>query len=360
VPIDMGCAWLHSADRNPWTTYAREAGFEIVERLPEWQRRIGREQPTPGFRAAWHESFERNERLIAEAAAAGSDVAVASLVPDDEFRPWFDAVMGWLMGVPSASVSSIDYSRYADSEVNWSVPAGLGTVIAHAARSLDVQVGSPVRSIDYSGELVTLHTDRGDLKARAVIVTAPVAVLAAQAVRFTPELPHTLQEAIAGVQLGVDDKVFFRVAPGQMPFEGTEHFIGRVDTERTGSYATRPAGQDVLLAFYGGNLAKELEERGELEGFAREELQRIFGSGFGKHLLSAVSTAWHGDEWSRGAYSAALPGCAHMRERMQEPVADRVFFAGEACSVDYFGTVMGAWRTGVSAAERALTSIRSR
>jgi monoamine oxidase len=177
-------------------------------------------------------------------------------------------------------------------------------------------------------------------------------------VRFVPELPVSMNEAFVGVPLGTDNKVFFRVAPGAMPFEGTEHFIGRVDTARTGSYATRPAGRDVMLAFFGGTLARELEQRGELESFAREELSQIFGADFAEQLQTAVSSAWHGDRWSRGAYSAALPGCAKMREKLQEPVADKLFFAGEACSIDYFGTVMGAWRSGVSAAERALTSIR--
>jgi len=361
APIDMGCAWLHSADRNPWTAYAREAGFEIVARSPAWQRRIGREIANPEYLHAWHQAFARNEQLIAAAAAAGRDVSIAELLPIDEFRPAFDAVMGWLMGVDTAAVSSLDYDRYADSEVNWSVPRGLGTVVAHAARSLSVRLATPVRRIDYSGAVTKLTTDRGELQARAVIVTIPTPLLVDRTVRFIPELPAATQAAFAGVPLGTDNKVFFRVAPGAMPFAGTEHFLGRVDSARTGSYATRPGGQDgVLMAFFGGTLARELEEQGELESFAREELSQIFGADFARQLQAAVSTAWHGDPWSRGSYSAALPGCARMREKLQEPVSERLFFAGEACATDYFGTVMGAWRSGVSAAERALTPVRTR
>ena len=40
-PVDMGCSWLHSANVNPWMTYAREHGFTVRERSPQWQRRIG-------------------------------------------------------------------------------------------------------------------------------------------------------------------------------------------------------------------------------------------------------------------------------------------------------------------------------
>src|SRR5262245_30478893 len=29
MPIDRGCAWLHAADHNPWTEYARQQGFAV-------------------------------------------------------------------------------------------------------------------------------------------------------------------------------------------------------------------------------------------------------------------------------------------------------------------------------------------
>src|SRR5207247_4662203 len=42
LPIDRGCAWLHSAERNPWTAYAREHRFPVPARPPRWGQRIGR------------------------------------------------------------------------------------------------------------------------------------------------------------------------------------------------------------------------------------------------------------------------------------------------------------------------------
>ena len=35
-PLDLGCGWLHSADHNPWTQIAAEAGFTIDRTLPAW------------------------------------------------------------------------------------------------------------------------------------------------------------------------------------------------------------------------------------------------------------------------------------------------------------------------------------
>jgi monoamine oxidase len=360
-PVDMGCAWLHSADLNPWRDIAVQAGFDVIERTPTWQRHIGREEATPEYLAAWRAAFDRNETLIEEAARSGRDVPVSQLVPNDRHRPMFDAVMTWLMGVDSPRVSSVDFARYADTNVNWAVREGLGTVVAHAARDLDVQLRTPVQRIDWSGERVRVLTARGTLEAAAVIIAVPTPILAdEQSLRFVPSLSQPFYEAFNGVPLGIANKVFFELQPGAMPFDGATHMVGTDKTLRTGAYQTRPSGQEILLAYFGGDLARELEQRGQLEAFAREQLIDIFGADFGEKIRRASCTAWASDPYSRGAYSAALPGNAHRREQLNVAVAERLYFAGEACSIESFGTIHGAWRSGVEAAKRALEAVSSR
>ena len=359
VPLDMGCAWLHSADTNPWRQIAVASGFHVIERSPHWQRLIGREEASPEYTAAWRQAFGRNEALIAQAVQRGQDVALSTVLPDDEFRPMFDAVMGWLMGVDTEQVSTLDYDRYEDSNCNFGVREGLGDVIAHSARGLDVRLDTPVSTIDWRGDGVKVRTSRGTLDARSVIVTVPTPVLAAgDAMTFVPALPVELLEAFHALPLGADNKVFFEVTPGAMPFEGTVNFVGTDRTKRTGAYETRPAGQEALLAFFGGGYARELELRGELEACAREQLSSIFGADFSGHLRRAVSTGWVQDPWARGSYSAALPGHALERERLSIPVAERIHFAGEAASLHSFGTIHGARESGQAAARRVIAQLR--
>lgn len=360
VPVDMGCAWLHSARSNPWSAYAEANGFAIITQPPDWGRRIAREEPTPEQRGRWDAAFARNLELIAQAAQRGLDVAVADVIPDDEFRVRFDAVMGWWMGANSVRVSTLDFSRYHESQDNWALSAGLGTLLSHAASTLDVELNCPVRAIDLRGPRVRLSCDAGIVEADAAIVTVPTSVLAAQAIRFDPALPVELAEAFSGLPLGTNNKVFFEVAPGALPFEGTTHFLGSDSTVRTGSYATRPAGHDAVSAYFGGDFARELEDKGELEAFARAELTGIFGAGFGRQLGRAVSTAWNSDPWALGSYSIALPGKAHLRERLGIALQDRVFFAGEAASIEHFGTIHGAWHSAVATAERVLKMLAPR
>src|SRR4029079_242452 len=37
-PIDLGCGWLHSADRNPWVAVAEEQRKTIDKTPPPWRR----------------------------------------------------------------------------------------------------------------------------------------------------------------------------------------------------------------------------------------------------------------------------------------------------------------------------------
>jgi monoamine oxidase len=55
-----------------------------------------------------------------------------------------------------------------------------------------------------------------------------------------------------------------------------------------------------------------------------------------------------------------LPGQAGARAVLAQPVDERLFFAGEACSPDSFSTAHGAYQTGVAAAEAALAALARR
>jgi monoamine oxidase len=358
-PIDMGCAWLHSAAQNPWTHYAREHGFEVIEDRPDWRRYIGGRRPTAAEAAAFGAAWSQNESLIEAAAAAGGDVALAAVIPEGPHRAAFDAVMTWYMGANLDAISSVDYARYAGTDDNWAVRQGLGAVVAHAARSLRVQLGCVAETIEWSDQGVTVHTSAGRVEGEAVIVTVPTSVLAAGRPKFEPALPQEWQLAFENVPLGVANKVCFSISDEAIPLSGTSHVVGSDSTARTGNYQLRPAGHaGILAAYYGGRFAIELEAAHALEEFARDELQQIFGSDFVRQLCSAKVSAWHTDAWSRGSYSIALPGHAHRRELLAQPLHERVHFAGEACSLEHFGTVNGAWASGVAVAERLLNDSR--
>ena len=125
------------------------------------------------------------------------------------------------------------------------------------------------------------------------------------------------------------------------------------------SYQVRPLDRPAIYCFFGGRFAARLEAEGEGAMFSHAvgELTRLFGSDVRRQLAPLAATAWRRDPWARGSYSYALPGHADDRAVLAEPVDDRLFFAGEATSPNFFSTAHGAWLSGIAAAEAALASL---
>jgi monoamine oxidase len=112
----------------------------------------------------------------------------------------------------------------------------------------------------------------------------------------------------------------------------------------------------MIEAYFGGKCAAELEAQGEgaFFDFAVSELRDVFGSEFGRRMKPIRIHCWGLDPFALGSYSFALPGSADCRATLAEPVDQRLFFAGEACSAHDFSTAHGAWHTGIIAADQVM------
>src|ERR1700732_80531 len=243
-PLDLGCGWLHSADRNPWTRIAAEAGFTIDRTLPAW----GTQSFDLGFRAEDQDAFALASRRFHDRFEAigpnDADCAAELLEPDCRFNPLLNAVSSYVNGVELNLVSVQDSNRYADSGVNWRVAEGYGTVIAAQAAGLPIRLNCPVMLIDHRGKRLAIETGLGTVMADAVIVTVPTPLIAAQGIRFRPELTDKVAAASAR-RRGVADKLVMTVeAPELLPVDG--HLIGNSNRTATGSYHLRPFGRPLF------------------------------------------------------------------------------------------------------------------
>jgi len=356
-PIDLGCGWLHSADRNPWRGTAEAQGRSIDKTPPPWMRPsapIGfplSEQLA--FLKAQREFHQRLDTLSEEQP----DVAAASfLEPHGSWNALINAVSTYVSGAELDRVSARDFNRYADSGVNWRVVQGYGTVIATHGHGLPVMLGCPVRRIDHRGRRLRVETMNGPIAAEAAIVTVPSALLAGERIRFIPPLAEKI-EAAAGLPLGHADKLFLSLAEPE-EFEKESRLFGRADRSGTGVYHVRPFGRPQIEGYFGGRLAADLEAGGApaFADFAIGELVGLLGSNFAHRVRPLKLHPWGIDPFSRGSYSYALPGKADFRAELAAPVNDRVFFAGEACSESNYSTAHGAYLTGIAAAEQLLAA----
>jgi len=356
-PIDLGCGWLHSADRNPWRDAAKAQRRSIDKTPPPWMRPsapIGfplSEQLA--FLKAQQEFHHRLDSLSEEQP----DVASASfLEPREQWNALINAVSTYVSGAELDRVSARDFGRYADSGVNWRVVEGYGTVIATHGHGLPVILGCPVRLIDHRGRRLKVETTNGPIVADAAIVTIPSTILAEETMRFIPPLAKKT-EAAAGLPLGLADKLFLSLAQPE-EFDKDSRLFGRVDRSETGVYHVRPFGRPQIEGYFGGRLAADLEAGGvaAFADFAIRELVGLLGSHFANRVRPLKLHPWGVDPFSRGSYSYASPGKADCRAELAAPVDDRLFFAGEACSQNDFSTAHGAYLTGIAAAERLIAA----
>ncbi|MGJ4908829.1 flavin monoamine oxidase family protein [Bradyrhizobium sp. HKCCYLS2033] len=359
VTFDLGCGWLHSADRNSFVAIAEKLAFAIDKSRPPWRdQAYDAAFPQPvreDFLGALESFFTRT----ADAAKSGRDApASICLEPGNRWNGMIDAICTYLNGCELEQMSLLDFEAYEDTELNWRIRRGYGALVAAYGAGLPIALNCDVTRIDHSDKPIRLTTSQGTLTADKVIVTVPTNLIADEAIRFTPALPAKV-EAAAGLPLGLDNKV-------TLALDGWEHLPkdsgmrGRSSTARVGSFQLRPFGQPCIEGFYGGSFARDIEAAGEgaLAAQAIDDVVALLGGDIRKSLKPLAESRWGADPFARGAYSHALPGHADKRAVLAAPVDDRLFFAGEATPSDFFSTAHGARDSGERAAREALASLR--
>jgi monoamine oxidase len=359
MPLDLGCEWLHSADRNPLVEKIAATGLTIDKTPPPWAHPEATINFSAAERQAYGEAFAAfDERVEAAAAEAADRPASDLLAPGNRWNPLLNAFSAYYNGAEFDQVSVKDYGAYDDSELNWRVAEGYGAGIAGLApRGVRVVGDCPVSLLRHDGARLSLETAKGVVQTRAAIVCVPTALLAAGALRILPELPAKLTAA-EGLPLGLADKVFLKLDEPEA-FAVESMVYGAPERTATGAYHLRPLGRPVIEAFFGGAHARSLEAEGPgaSAAFAIDELVGVYGSGLRGRVSVLAKTAWASDPWARGSYSHALPGRAGERAVLAAPVDGRLFFAGEACSPHAFSTAHGAWETGERAAREVLAAL---
>jgi monoamine oxidase len=355
--LDLGCGWLHSADRNPWVAIAEEQHRTIDRNPPPWRRRSLANGFPEGGQREFLEAQEKFYARVSDRAQKEPDVPAAAMFePGVRWNPLINAVGTYISGAELEFVSARDFDNFDDTGTNWRIVEGYGATIAACGASLPAALGCAVLSIDHSGKRLKIETTQGRIIADRVIVTLPSAIIAHMEELFTPRLPEKTRAA-EGLPLGLTNKLFMSLE-GAEEFEKDSRVFGASDRTATAAYHLRPFGRPQIEAFIGGRLAADLETVGEdaFFDFAVSELTGVLGKAFGKRVKPIRTHRWGADPFSRGSYSYARPGMTDCRKKLAAPVDDRLFFGGEACSPHDFSTAHGGWITGVAAADQVVAA----
>jgi monoamine oxidase len=231
-------------------------------------------------------------------------------------------------------------------------------ITQHLSQGLKIETSQEVQEIHWQETPTRIVTKQQEFTADRVIVTLPLGVLKAGNVRFVPALPEGKQAAIETLGMGVLNKCYLRFPEVFWPNDvDWLEYIAEEHGEWTEwvSFA-RTTGQPMLLGFNAGTRGREIEALTDeqIVESAMQTLRILYGDDIPEPTDFQI-TRWASDPFARGSYSFCSVGSTpEMRRELARPLDGKLFFAGEATNVDYYGTADGAYQSGLRVAEEVL------
>ncbi|RZB51661.1 putative polyamine oxidase 2 isoform A [Glycine soja] len=381
-PVDLGASWLHGvSNENPLASVIGKLGLPLYRTSGDnsvlYDHDLesyalfdmdGKQVP-PELVTKVGEIFEtilqETDKIRQESSEDMSVLRGLSIVfdrkPELRLEGLAHKVLQWYLcrmeGWFAADSDTISLKGW-DQEVL--LPGGHGLmvrgylpVINTLAKGLDILLGHRVTKVvrRYNGVKVTVESGKMFF-ADAAVIAVPLGVLKAKKILFKPKLPDWKEAAIADLGIGLENKIILHF---ENVFWPNVEFLGVVaDTSYGCSYFLnlhKAAGHAVLVYMPSGQLAKDVEKMSDeaAVNFAFMQLKKILPDA--SSPIQYLVSRWGSDINSLGSYSYDAVGKPHeLYERLRVPV-DNLFFAGEATSMSYPGSVHGAFSTGMMAAE---------
>ncbi|GAB3627984.1 amine oxidase N [Pandoraea terrae] len=221
-----------------------------------------------------------------------------------------------------------------------------------------VHLSCPVRKIsNWDREIVTLHTDRGEVRARRVVMAIHPALC--NRVQFDPPLPQkraALQRAWPAHSPARKTAMVY-----SRPFwrdKGLNGHIFQVNGPIYWAYDNSPPGGEigVINAFIANAMVPS-----DLKA-AQRQLTEIYARAWGREALTPVS--YHDRDWGRAdpwtltCVSAIPPGFWSTHGEALHPPCGSLIWSGTETSDIWAGYMDGAVRSGHHAALKALNALR--
>ena len=343
-----------------------------------------------GVLATSNEFWSELERVMKEMKNAERDESFSDFLQRHELGEAEASAKLYVEGFHAARAERIsviglnkadEAAEQIDDEEQFRIPAGYGAVVqslyddAVAGGAL-VFLNTVVKEVRWQPTEIAITTasSGGSLDSARfsrALITLPLGLLQAKSVRFIPELTEK-QTAANKLAMGQVVKIVMRF---REPFwehlklltkDGKDHslkdlsFIHAPDELMPTWWTLAPEQTPVLIGWTGGSRAEELLSAGEqaMRNHALKSLVTIFGveqERLEKLLAEVYYHDWYGDPFSRGAYSYVPVGGLEAQAQLAAPIADTLFFAGEATNTEgHQGTVHGAIATGLRAAREII------
>jgi polyamine oxidase len=288
VPVDLGAAWVHDArEGNPVLPLARRASVTL--RAVEHSTIL---RGADGRRLDAARAVERIERALARVGeGSGADdeldrrvrAEAAAVGLREPALTWaITSAIELELGAAATEVSWRSFDE-GDGDAADALPAGgYGPVLSPLAEGLDIRLGTPVATVQWSRARNRLVTANGaEIPFEHCVVTLPLGVLQAGAPAFDPPLPAAKAQAIRALGSGLVDKLALRFP--EVFWERDVDWLGFTGTT-PGEWAEwanlAPAtGAPVLVGFNAATVARTFTARTDEQVVtsARSALRTMYG-----------------------------------------------------------------------------------
>jgi monoamine oxidase len=239
---------------------------------------------------------------------------------------------------------------------------GYAALFAWLSHDLDIRLNEVVRGI-YWGPNPAVQTERALLHARAILVTVPVALLAAGEIQFIPALPPAKQAAIAAFRTEPATKLIYQFRQRRWADEQAYLCQPGLTARWWTPGEGRPDAPALITAYLTADRARQIDSLPEADALALglRELSSLLDQPLETlqaDLRMARRVSWAGDPYARGGYAHLPPGQAGARPALAAPLGGSLFFAGEATAWHSNPqTVHGAFESGLRAAGEILQGL---
>ena len=365
-PFDHGCSWISGSNDNIFSDLGKNNNFTLVDHSNpkiEMFERDGKKSPNEAVKE-YNKSEIKIKEILRDTGRRGIDIPASKIIPKVPYGECFQNWEGALnYAVDVDQISTAEYWNTKESQPSFIVKEGLGSLVATLNDNFPIALDTNVLEVDYSGSGVKVVTSKGIILAKACICTVSIGVLKSEKIKFTPNLPNKTQKALNGIQMGLLVKIALLFDGNRLGFTENSFLQYDIAPENIGSgcyFLAWPTGHDYIVGFIGGRFAWNLSKQGEDEvvEYALSKLVNLSGSNIRKHFLKGFASDWASNPLTKGSYSAVKPGYYGARELLNEPIAEKLIFAGEATAGDLAGLVNGAYESGKMAATRISNIIK--
>lgn len=322
----------------------------------------GRREPRGGPPVDHGELIRASATLadLARQRAGDAEATVGELLAAARLSPGAQAALTARLSISNAHEAgalAVDLAAHTSSTFSDQESTRIAGGNSRLAAAFAERLPTPVRTnravhwVRWSGPAVTVGGESFETTADASVITVPASLF--EHITFEPELPARKMRANRMVDYGHAAKLF-------IPLRGSVEPSAVMSVpDRFWCWTARGAGgavEPVVSSFAGS--AEALDRLGARGGGA-QWLGKLRSMRPDLSLVAdqAVLATWDDDPWVRAAYSVALGGRRRDEDGLVRSVGP-LFFAGEHTAGPWAGTMEGALRAGLRAADQVIASAR--